>query len=531
MPYITSSEINEIVRNLMDDKYTYCASSTNTQQILSNTALTSFLLSSIERDIEQNKHFVPNLYLLVVSTLLQEKILTTKNWKRTSKEIKIMFDTNVGYCVTLIANKILPFSEFMVCYSDLVLSEKIMAYIKNTLTIIPTRSKLICNILEIMVVYDIPVNFEKFTGAEAISVLTSYYINCSLPNELFTNILKNYVSPMVFIDEFIGSSIERFWTSDNFYKEFENMHDNTIKQFANYITKSSRYYSNLRSVERLLEYADENDKNTRTFVSKFMILLPIIQKYVISDPLGINDYYSPILQLATVDELKKLHLNTIIAFDLANCYINDDDGICEILNFVTERDHIDIAFLRNKFSEYEHETVPISLLFMIRIILLTTKHDKITNDKIDLLFFFLEQAVYSTEEINDLIKIYSQCNNDSYIASKLIGLDNEIAIVASKIFPNVVKKVLKNEVDMFNSKIKQISELTENATTEDQLTLLNNLKKINESDLHTCKICTIRQINTYYKQCGHTICLECSSRVSMQCPFCKGYSDVAKLFI
>lgn len=533
MSYFTQNETKEILEGLFNNKYTYCDNPYNIKRVFSCIQFVSVLFTLIEKDIIQNKPFSKELYVMVLEYLFKEKVLSSKSWSRTGTEIKILIDTDIYFCFLLLSAKIINITEITDCYDDCAISYKIMSHINKIVVTNPMKIPSLHFIFDLMVIYSIPVNFKDMECCDISYVLSSYFADTKNITNFLLNVLQHDISADVF-DDLVSSEIfGNFFNSQKFYEKFEFLPDKVISNFGKYIVKTNRF-SLCNSYNKFVEKIQENcDYLSNNFISKFVVLLQVVQNKIVNQYDFNSIDYSLLLINTTKEDLEKLNFKTLLTLDLIknNKYI---PKIYDAFMIISSRDIVDVSLLRDKIESYEYnrDTNAVDHLhILIKMIIFDVKKDKISSDKIDLLFFALNKCKFNQEELNELTNIFTQYHDENYIATKLIGVEDNELKIATKIFPKTLQSVLRQHVKLFDDKIKKITEISEkDGDIEQQIELLSSLKKINDSESRECKICTIKEINSYYRTCGHTICSDCAERTNGKCPNCNTYSTVNRLF-
>lgn len=542
MPYLTTFDIETILKYLLVDKYAYCNSKKKLEDIFSSNILVSFLNESIEKDIFLGNWYCPDLYVRTLDHLYKEKMITQKKWD--INRIKMFFDNHLQLLLNLIIKKHIKFTDILNIYPDNVISDKLMSHIKlifedNSQMFRPNKIKMTISLLDIMVVYNIPINFSTISDKVIITILSSYFISKNNDNDVFLfliNMLKNYCDNKVFIHNDISYWFQKFFKSNVFYENYEKMNKNTIIQFGKYIIKENDTTPNyIREYDDFIGFVLEKQKYTQPeFMSKFITLMVIIQNIIVStmDYYDIN--YKEFLAFTTSEDLEKLHFKTLISLDLVDDPAKYVPKIYTAFLGASLRDGISVSTLKKKFSEYHqvNQEIPVTLKVCLKIVLHAVQDlETVTNDQLDLLIFMLQNDLISQQELNNsIIQSFRRYTNNDYISSKLYGLDENVINILIQIFPDALEETLSKQTSIFSDRIKKITELTSKNDLSSKLILLTNLKRINVCDEKECKICTKNDVDSYYKKCGHTICTECSEMVNC-CPWCKQMSECNKLYV
>lgn len=550
---INQNLCSKLIQMIFEDKYACMADDTIKTEIFKSIELKSLMLSLVSTDIQLGKDYDMSVYSTILFNLIQLNVLNSKSWKRTDREIKLLFEYSPKFALHLVENKIMAFSEIINSVGEKEISRLLSLVcvcsingIKNfnnfniiadiyTTNVTNTNAEKTYPLYEIqlMLTYNIPLILSDCTFKDIRTIIRNYPENEIFSiNYLLANILKNTVSIEIFNNNSTKTIIDEFFSSDEFFKDFYKLNETTIMAYAENMANNLTDPNNSDSwskYEVFLEYSiAKYTYVNQMFSSKFITLLLVIQDQIIYDEYHMSmckQYYSTLLKFSDSKEIKKLKFNTILTLDFEISEFFDND-IFEILYETGFRDGLDLKNLRD-FTHKKNNKIGHILVSVLKKLLFepTTKNKK----NINLLFFLLDKVYFSEEEFLNLKTYFAEFEKDDVLLLKLTYFDSKLLKKVLKVFPNSLKTAFIINFDKFNENIACVKDYDSNSSLENDLVVLNTLQKINNCNKFVCAICSVNFIECNYS-CGHTICTECKNRSTKKCPFCNLESEAKILF-
>lgn len=519
-----TNEIN-IVQMLFTNKNKCFSDEQTYQKIVNDINFTSLAFSLVKNDIFNDESVTRQYslmwYVKFALILIEKKIFTHQTWKRTKKEMEILFVGDTQFVMKCIENKIINFSEVCNCMKTEEISDILSKFVS-------TEHKYPENVINIMITYDIPINLSHTKIDDAKFILRNFTSTCFSFNNLLSNIFINKVPVELFEEWSQINKIKMFFSTSDFYDNLVLINDSIIDIFANKLISWNSYEKFLEYVNNRTLFADPEYSN------KILKIIKCIQNEIINEQhhllLYKNNYHN-IFRFTNPEILKELDFKTLIFFGMERVkYLGDE--IFDILYFTFLRDNVDLELLRTIFYNYETAKCQVSNV-LINVLKKTLIYDILniesesefvkTTPKIsfDFLLFLLKNIDFTTEEYNYISNKYKNLFDENILTNEIINNDQNFTLKILKIFPDYLKESLNTNIKQFSEKTECLKDFVPGENLKKDIEVLNVLQKLNESDKFICGICSSNYIAVYYEKCKHTLCKKCVSRTHNKCPYCR----------
>jgi hypothetical protein len=557
---VIDDSIDNISSKMLYNKYE-CLSDEHISKIIqSSNTLLILLYSLLRTDIIEGADVNIEIYVSVLVTLIKNDNMNA-NLKKS--EIELLLHKKPSYLLKLAESKYVPIEYIKKHVNDVDLSIALTEVCVNQLNTSP---------------YSYPVTYVQFM----ISNNIQFDVN-QIDDILFSSLVNicpsrdNYSRYDVVSNMFVGNieipsnkftngtsaaTLDIFFASDTFYKNFETYSTEGIKYVGSRInkTKIGSEYKNF------IKYEINNNKfHDELFIDKFVQLLSVIQTTILNDSYHLYTVdYDILLQIATPAQLILLNFHTLILLNIAHNSMFKEH-IESVLQRTALRDGISVTILKKWLDRSDElgKDYGAELINVLKNIVVYKKCKYVEYDtivqgiNIDLLILLLEKKLLTENDVANIasgVNIITDNENNS-VALKMLACDVNIVKICLKIFKGCLTSSINSNlvnfskqldfakatndehaIELFRAQTEYIKSISSYATRDNSIStkinILCTLFKLNECAKYECNICNTYLSSISYS-CGHIICEQCHLRSSDRytCPYCNVYSTAKKIFI